>query len=239
MPAALVCRWHRALMIAITILFMLLIFAQMGRADPITIDGIEFPSGVTSFADQVISYTSGVGVAAGLYDDPTTALGIPEGSPATGFVSLGYAGELIVQFTDNFLSTSGNSQRDLWIFEVGGLDPAGVAISINGTDWIDVGAVPGGTSGIDIDSYIGAGVVAGELYTFVRILDLSTDPTPGTSFTVGADIDAVGSASALPQSIPIPEPSTLTLFAIGLLGLIGYGWRRGHHQEPRRDRCKY
>ena len=30
------CRLRRALMIAITTLFMLLIFAQLGRADPIT-----------------------------------------------------------------------------------------------------------------------------------------------------------------------------------------------------------
>jgi len=36
MPATLVYRWRRSLMIAITILFMLLIFAQVGRADPFT-----------------------------------------------------------------------------------------------------------------------------------------------------------------------------------------------------------
>ena len=27
----------------------------------------------------------------------------------------------------------------------------------------------------------------------------------------------------------IPEPSTLALLSIGILGLIGYGWRRGTH----------
>jgi len=29
--------------------------------------------------------------------------------------------------------------------------------------------------------------------------------------------------------LPITEPSTLALLSIGILGLIGYGWRRGRH----------
>jgi hypothetical protein len=30
---------------------------------------------------------------------------------------------------------------------------------------------------------------------------------------------------------PIPEPSTLALLGIGIVGLIGYGWRRGRHSR--------
>jgi len=29
----------------------------------------------------------------------------------------------------------------------------------------------------------------------------------------------------------IPEPSTLALLGIGIVGLIGYGWRKGGHDR--------
>lgn len=139
--------------------------------------------------------------------------------PATGVI-----GELVLQFTDNYLTTSGDAGLDLWIFEVGGLvEATDIYISTDSADWIYVGWVGGATAGIDIDAF--AGVVLGEAYSYVRLVDLDTDGTSGGRWP-GADIDAVGAISSIaadpdpePGPTPIPEPSTTLLLVAGLLGL--------------------
>ena len=183
--------------------------------------GVEFPQGASSFADQVIAYsnTSGVGPT---HDDPTDALGIPNYGSDTNYVSLGDQGSLALKFTDNSLTTSGDSDLDLWVFEIGAaIEPTSVAISTNGTNWIDVGATSGATSGIDIDAYIGpGGVTLWEKYSYVRLIDLLPHQS-GYPFEA-ADIDAVGAISSAPPVGIIPEPATLTLLgvALGAIGLV-------------------
>ena len=89
------------------------------QADAVLIGGVEFPEGAVSFADSVVNYSPGPDVGAG-WNDPAQALGIPDYTGSAGkAVSLGEGGSLTLQFTDNSLTTSGNADADLWIFEIG------------------------------------------------------------------------------------------------------------------------
>lgn len=164
--------------------------------------GVEFPQGAISFADAVTSYSPGSSIT-GIYKNPIRALGTPDWVTATtantGSVSLGRDGELIVQFTDNALTTSGDEALDLWLFEVGSAENFNVAISTDNSNWIDVGDV-NGLAGIDIDAV--AGVTAGESYHYVRLRDIL--PNQQLSPFSEADIDAIG---AITTQVNTPEPT--------------------------------
>ncbi len=176
--------------------------------------GITFAD--NAFADSVYSYSAGTNVGAG-YDDPAGALGEPDYSGANNTsVSLGIGGELIVQFTDNSLTTSGDSTDDLYIFEVGGaVEYFNVAISIDTSTWIDLGDVLGQPTGLDMDGV--AGVVLWAQYSYVRLRDVS--PNQSGSPYGEADIDAVAAISSAPLH-PVPEPLSLALFGLGMLVLV-------------------
>lgn len=189
----------------------LIVAGGRASATPVTYDGITFPGGDASFADQVVLFLPGDGVA-GDYDDPLDALGPPDYSGSTGAVSLGNFGTLILRFTDNALTTSGNSNLDLHIFEVGNVvETFNLSISVDNINWIDLGNLSGQPTSVDIDGF--AGVVAGAEYTYVRLIDVAPDQT-GSPFSE-ADIDAVGAISSVPRSVP--EPGTLALLMVGLL----------------------
>ena len=180
------------------------------------IQGIEFPDGAKSFADAVTSYSPGSGVTS-TYQTPLKALGIPDYTTNNGLVSLGNQGTLVLRFLDNSLTTSGTNSPDLWVFEVGtAIEATSVYISQDGVSWIGVGDTNGGTGGIDIDSYIGQGVVAGEKYSFVKMVDLL--PNTSGSPSAGADIDAVAAiSSAAPVCNLINEAPAVYEKSTGLL----------------------
>jgi hypothetical protein len=181
--------------------------------------GITFPDGDVSFADSVFSYAPGAPLGSGTgCETASDALGVPDhvSGNCNNYVSLGRGGTLILQFTDNSLTTSGDSTADLHIFEIGSaVEAMMVAISTNANNpalWIDLGRVSGQPTSIDIDGI--AGVVAGTKYSFVRIMD---DPNSGPHSGVfaGADIDAVGAiSSAAAAQIPLPAGGLLLLSAL-------------------------
>lgn len=170
--------------------------------------GVDFPSGASSFTDEVVSYNPSTGVSG--HDNASMALGIPDYKNNTNYVSLGDEGTLVLKFTDNSLTTSGNDNKDLWIFEIGEkFESTDVYISKDGINWIYTGNtsnyttnISDYTTGIDIDAYIGPeGVILGEQYSYVKLADRL--PHESDSPTTGADIDAIGAISSKPPDATV------------------------------------
>lgn len=147
------------------------------------------PSAIADpYADAVISYTEGPEVSDD-YDDPDTALGVPEHINAIGnFVSLGLLGEIELAFTNNVILDGVDD--DLAVYEVGAPENAEVFVSNDcGTTWVSLGGgtptdtAVGTTFSFDLD---GSGLTWANA---VKIVDL----TPGTTGFpyAGFDVDAV------------------------------------------------
>ena len=211
-------------------------------ASAVIIRGIDFPAGNLSFMDELVSYSpKGVGIPTAPHRDPFTSLGPPDfngdnnctDNLSCTFVSLGSGGSIILQFTDNSLTGSGDSARDLHVFEIGpDVEDTFVDISKDGVDWFAIGKVLGSTASIDIDRF---GFGPTDFFYFVRLTD---DPNEGdiTGIQVGADIDAVGAITSGPpptittttttatstatSTAPpsVAEPATILLLGAGLAG---------------------
>ena len=171
-------------------------------------DGVEFPNGLTSFADRVISYNPCNGVEAP-YNNPNNALGSPDynGVTTATYVSLGNSknicdcGSLVLEFVDNALvDVPGN---DLYIFEVGpSVEATEVFISTDGQKWIDLGKYEKALRGESTFM-----TRSGEEFHFVKLCDYPDGETSSSPYP-GPDIDAVGaigSISTLPQGSSQPQ----------------------------------
>ncbi len=178
-------------------------------ANPTIEGGQLFPLGGFSFADAVTSYTpnqnGGPVPVAGL-NDPLQALGAPNysgnGEPLAGegVVSLGRGGRIVLEFTNNFLTGSGNADPDLMIFEVGDSEEVIVEVSADGNSFTNVGRASAASPRIDIDAF---GFNRNSRLAFVRLTDVENQGSV-TGDSVGADIDAVGAISSVASEIAIP-----------------------------------
>ena len=179
--------------------------------------GVEFPQGVSSFADAVTVYSPVI--VSGQPTAPNRVAANSIGAPNSASVTLGDGGSITLEFGDNRLTGSGNAGLDLWIFEIGpDVEDTFVEISKDGVAWSEVGKVFGATSGIDIDAF-GFGVA--DQFRFVRLTD-DTNEGQQTGASVGADIDSVGAISSVvaPPAIPEPQTYALLLAGFGLLGAV-------------------
>jgi hypothetical protein len=180
-------------------------------AMPTTYSSVTFPDGDISFADEVISFNPGPDVAAP-HDDQNLVLGAPDGS----HISLGENGSIIVRFSDNSLTTSGDATADLHIFEVGArVEVFNIAISQDLVNWIDLGDLSGQPTSIDIDAV--AGVAQFAQYSYVRLTDVDPNQT-GSPFGE-ADIDAIGAISSAPP-VAIHAPGALAFLGLGFAAMM-------------------
>lgn len=167
-----------------------------------TFGNVLFPLGALSFADRVVSYNPDAGggpapdpefqnTAALLGPPRATGMGV-EPTDGSSTLSLGFGGVVVVEFVNNRLTGSGDSDPDLVIFESGAVESVLVEISRDGATYHPVGVAGGANNQIDIDAF---GFGPQDQFRFVRLTDLRQgDPT---SLTVGADIDAVGAISSV------------------------------------------
>lgn len=145
---------------------------------------IFLPQGDISFADEVVDFKRGDPDAVTEACDSMLSIGIADfAGVATNFTSLGCGGTLTVRFTDNALINIVGP--DLYVFEVGKyIETTQLYVSQDGKKWINVGAISGGVSSVDI----GDSVKDGEVFHYAKLEDLKTDCKGSWP---GADIDAI------------------------------------------------
>lgn len=147
---------------------------------------VTMPQGDKSFADAVVSFTGGSGKIEDSSSDPQVILGPPDFSGDVddgSFLTLGCDGSVTLQFTDNALIDVAGP--DLYVFEVGPkVEGMNLAISEDGTTWIDLGSISGGRAEVDLAGRVNEDTS----FRFVRLTDDGIDC--GTRFA-GADVDAV------------------------------------------------
>ncbi|MBA3971814.1 MAG: OmpA family protein [Bacteroidetes bacterium] len=169
----------------ISILFSTLSVQSQGKKYPDGHGGTIFlPQGDISFADEVVDFKRGEPDAVSEACDSTLSLNVADfAGVASNFTSLGCGGSLTLRFTDNALINIPGP--DLYVFEVGKyIETTKLSVSNDGKIWIDVGAISGGVSSVDI----GDSVKQGEVFHYVKLEDLKSDCKGSWP---GADIDAV------------------------------------------------
>ncbi len=142
---------------------------------------IYLPFGDLSFADEVISHDLGTdgSNSAGVLGEPDMALENFR-LKDTRIGNLGLNGVLTLEFTNNALTDVNGP--DLYVFEMGKIEPTKLEISKDGKDWLEIGKIEGGTAKVDIAEF----VKPGETFNYIRLTDLDTYST-----VPGADVDAV------------------------------------------------
>lgn len=172
------------------------------------------------YADALIEYdplhSGGTLPTESVASDPIASLeapDFPDGGSAlsSGRVSLGHGGRIDLEFVDNRLTNTGNSNYDLRINEVGA-DVESTIVAVrpephirpllsesldpDGDGFYEVGVIEGGIRWVDLDAVF-AGFGAGQLvFDAVQLIDVIDDGSTSSS-TVGADIDSVAALASI------------------------------------------
>jgi hypothetical protein len=223
------------------VLIAIMSLAVLNSASAEMFGGIDFPGGVSSFADFVIqydpAYSGGPAPTDPLYLNPNESVGPPDYVNPNGSVSLGRGGLIELGFGDNTLTNSGDPAPDLHIFEVGpDIEDTFVAIrptpataallgptfDTNMDGFYEIGKVLGSTSSIDIDAFFPPFPMGTLAFDAVQLID---DPDEGgsTGATVGADIDSVGAIQSEPIGCypDLPDPELVYLGSEDYIGSGG------------------
>lgn len=146
-------------------------------------DVVYLPLGDASFADEIVEANFGTGSIRFPEQNCLNAPDYVEFSDVrknTGVYNLGLGGRLVVKFTNNALVDVQGA--DLYVFEMGQVEPTLLEISKDGKTWINVGTISGGVAEVDISK----NAEPNEYYYYVRLTDLKTNST-----VPGADVDAI------------------------------------------------
>jgi hypothetical protein len=207
--------------------FMLLIIASM----------LAFSAPVTAamiYSDQTTFLAN---VQPGYYqegfDPPAFApgpLSTPASFSANGFSYTAMASSglfIITPGGDGSLSTFNSDDSLVFTFTSGNVTAVGGYFFPT----LISGDVTPGTVTVSLDDGTTVNVVNGDLTTFTGF----TSTTPITSLTVsipaasdplGANFSTADDLFAGAAASAVPEPATLTLAGVGLVGLLGYHWKR-------------
>ena len=165
-----------------------------------------------SFADSLISYTSGCPIPDPV---PEGAIGLSDwdGLDHDRVVSLGEGGVLRLAFTDNLIINSGDGNPDVWIFEAGDVEASNISLrpadaeteqeliqcscvfDSDADGYYDFGDIGGAISFVDIDAFFTIPLAEGALrFDAIQITDIVDGDC--NNITPGADIDAVCSLNS-------------------------------------------
>jgi hypothetical protein len=176
--------------------------------DNIWIDDVVYLADADPYADEWVRFVpNNGGTATELPEwDATRALDEEDSL----YTSLGPAGEIVVQFTDNSLIGDGQINPDLRIWGLSGSTGiTTVEISEDGTVWLQVGAATGHVTNLDIDPVSSPGIH----YSFVRLTQLSQSATSeidaieALSSIAIADQDFDGIADGVDNCLSQPNPT--------------------------------
>ena len=181
--------------------------------------GVQFPNGMNSFANEVISYriNDSQNTQSTSVSNPGAVLGIPQSAnnsifflinKQNDYISLEKGGMVEVKFSNNLLTGSDDEKPDIYIFMTSEtIQDILVEISKDGHQWQAVGWINKERPTIDID---GMGWGKNDFFSYLRLSNVSTARKVQT-----VSIDAVGAISSV-----IVESSGSTAIPIATVSLI-------------------
>lgn len=226
--------WHRNRFVLL--LLCLFFLAHIAVALPIlSTDSVTVDPGVNSFFDVFVEVPAGD--ASVTIKGFTIDLSIPAGdvSFTSAVTTDGILPDAIFPQTVPGFAGVGSFHSNLGtLFELAGTTPTNIAFNDTRYDFFDALAAitlnPGDKKSLGrVNFSVGAGASGGVVPISFLL------PPPPANRTGLSDpflnlipFDIAGGSITInaPPGVVIPEPSTLLLFAIGVLGILGLGWRR-------------